>query len=73
VVVAARAGRGDVTAQDPLDDVLLPAGSLDPLKARLLLMAALASGSSAEELRGMFTGGRSPPTSRINDRSDTRE
>jgi L-asparaginase len=73
VVIAARAGRGDVTAQDPLEDVLLSAGSLDPLKARLLLMAALASGVGGERLKEIFPGEVSAPARRTDERSDTRE
>jgi L-asparaginase len=57
VVIASRAGGGDLAVKDPLEDVLLSAGALDPLKARLLLMAALASGMGRERLKEVFPSG----------------
>jgi L-asparaginase len=54
VVISSRASDGAVTAHDPLDEGVVPAGGLDPLKARLLLMAALATGARTEDLPALF-------------------
>lgn len=54
VVVSSRTGEGQVTAEDPVDERLIPAGPLDPFKARILLMLALATGMGDDELRALF-------------------
>ncbi len=55
VVRASRVGRGAVAPQSTdLGDNMLASGSLNPQKARILLMLALAGTTDMEEIRGMF-------------------
>lgn len=54
VVVASRVSEGTVTAAD-VPPGTVPAGSLTPVKARVLLMLALARGVAATELQRLFT------------------
>ena len=53
VVVASRVSRGDLTAAD-VPKGTIPAGTLAPVKARILLMLALARGDGPEELARVF-------------------
>jgi L-asparaginase len=55
VVRASRVGRGAVAPQSTdLGDNMLASGSLNPQKARILLMLALTGTTDMEEIRGMF-------------------
>lgn len=63
VVLATRTGAGPVltttyafpgSERDLHDRGLIPAGFLDPLKARILLLAALRAGTSRENIAASF-------------------
>jgi L-asparaginase len=54
VVISSRAGAGEVGVFDPLDQLVISAGTVSPLKARLLLMLALANELPPERIAVMF-------------------
>lgn len=54
VVISSRTGAGPVRVFDPLDDEVLSSGDLPALKARLLLMLALAGGADAKRIAALF-------------------
>jgi L-asparaginase/Glu-tRNA(Gln) amidotransferase subunit D len=59
VVIASRTGAGRVTAPAPPGaPSIMTAGDLAPLKARLLLVLALARGMDAQQVASLFGADR---------------
>ncbi|MBR7827786.1 hypothetical protein KDK95_15815 [Actinospica sp. MGRD01-02] len=66
VVLATRTGRGPVlrrtygfrgSESDPISRGVIPAGTLTPIKAKVLLHTALAIGTSSADIRALFEEG----------------